>query len=594
MKKYLSLFTVIFSFVILTPIATAQSTNNFKIESFDADYYLSKDQKNVSKLKVTETIVAEFPNINQNHGIERAIPDEYKDNNLDLRIDSVKKEDGTNWNYSEKKTSGNKVLRIGDADKYVQGRQVYIIRYSLRDVITFYPDHDEFYWDINGDQWSQQFGSVSATIHLPNDLASKISLEPKCFTGTYGTTDSECSISKTQDTQTTQISVRSNRSLSANENISFVLGFKPSTFTKYKTDPRLILLIVVVALLLIGLPPFIAGVIMYRRWRAGGKDPEGRGVIIPQYSVPKEMNPILADVIINERLQTKSISATLIELCVKGYVKLYEVEKKKWLTKSEEYEVELIKDPSNLSSEQKKVVTMLFSQAAVGTKVNLNELKYKLHKEVKTLTTSISNKVAAEGYYVVNPQTAKSKYNGWGIFLLIIGIGPLFIFPPIVLATVGLAVAGVIVLAVGNAMPKRTQKGVDIKEYLLGVEDYMKMAEADRIKFLQAPDTAEKVDVADNKQMIKLYEKLLPYAVLFGIEKDWAKQFANLYEEGQSPSWYSGHSVFNAVLFSNAISGFNTVAASSFTSPSSSGSSGYSGGGGFSGGGGGGGGGGGW
>jgi len=81
--------------------------------------------------------------------------------------------------------------------------------------------------------------------------------------------------------------------------------------------------------------------------------------------------------------------------------------------------------------------------------------------------------------------------------------------------------------------------------------------------------------------------------MLFGIEKQWAKQFAGLYGEGQSPTWYSGHNAFSPVLFASAITSFNSAATTSFSSPSSSGSSGYSGGG-FSGGGGGGGGGGGW
>ena len=109
---------------------------------------------------------------------------------------------------------------------------------------------------------------------------------------------------------------------------------------------------------------------------------------------------------------------------------------------------------------------------------------------------------------------------------------------------------------------------------------------------LQSPDGAEKtsIDPTDKKQLVKLYESLLPYAVLFGLEKQWAQEFAKLYE--QPPDWYGGSAAFNAAAFSHAVGGFNSAAAASFSAPSSSGSSGF-GGGGFSGGGGGGGGGGG-
>jgi hypothetical protein len=89
-----------------------------------------------------------------------------------------------------------------------------------------------------------------------------------------------------------------------------------------------------------------------------------------------------------------------------------------------------------------------------------------------------------------------------------------------------------------------------------------------------------------------LFEKLLPYAILFGLEKDWAKQFNDIYVS--PPGWYQGDNLnaFNAGYLVGAIGNFNSVAGTTFASPSDSNSSGFSGGG--AGGGGGGGGGGGW
>ena len=132
------------------------------------------------------------------------------------------------------------------------------------------------------------------------------------------------------------------------------------------------------------LPPILALIIMVRKWKNIGKDPKGRGIIVPQYSVPKGVNPLLADVVLNERLQTKAISATILDLAIKGYLKLYEVEKKKLLKNSQEYELELIKPTSNLSLEEQKVITMLFPSANPGEKINLNDLKNKLYKDVKS------------------------------------------------------------------------------------------------------------------------------------------------------------------------------------------------------------------
>jgi uncharacterized membrane protein YgcG len=153
--------------------------------------------------------------------------------------------------------------------------------------------------------------------------------------------------------------------------------------------------------------------------------------------------------------------------------------------------------------------------------------------------------------------------------------------------TAGIAGAGIIVMIASQFMPARTALGVEKREYLLGLKLYMKMAEADRLKALQSPrgELTEKINVADNTQLVKLYEKLLPYAMLFGIEKDWAKEFSALYTE--SPDWYAGHSAFNAAYFAGSMASFGTASTQSFTPPSSSGSGGSSGGGGGGGGGGG-------
>jgi hypothetical protein len=145
-------------------------------------------------------------------------------------------------------------------------------------------------------------------------------------------------------------------------------------------------------------------------------------------------------------------------------------------------------------------------------------------------------------------------------------------------------------------MPARTLKGVEANDALLGLKDYIKLAEADRLKFGQSAEGAEKIaegsfDPNDPKMKVKLFESLLPYAMLFGLEKSWAKQFADIYK--RPPEWYQGHgTAFTTGYLVGSLGSFQSVTAQTFVAPSSSSGSGFSGGG--AGGGGGGGGGGGW
>ena len=122
---------------------------------------------------------------------------------------------------------------------------------------------------------------------------------------------------------------------------------------------------------------------------------------------------------------------------------------------------------------------------------------------------------------------------------------------------------------------------------------------------LQSPTGAERVPLPDTptaavapgpdpELVLRVTERLLPYAVLFGHEREWSDELAALYAaRGEQPGWYSGRNGFNAVAFSAGVSSFTSASSSSWSGSSSSSSSGGSGGGGSSGGGGGGGGGGG-
>ncbi|MCA9308774.1 DUF2207 domain-containing protein, partial [Candidatus Saccharibacteria bacterium] len=518
MKKLLVVAAVLLG-LAYTPMVSAQNLQAFTINSFEADYYLAKDDKDVSQLKVVERIEAEFPEYDQNHGIERALPQKYKGKDLNVQITSITRDDGTAWNYSTYAQNDNLIARIGDGGRYVHGAQTYVITYTQRNVITFESDsggafdHDEWYWDVNGDEWQQPISSVVARLHLRESLASKISKDTICYTGSYGQSGADCAVERSSDAYGQVITVTSTRSFSAGENLSFVMGFAQSTFQPYKIDPALLALIIAYFAGSFLLPIVITFIIMYRRWSKSGRDPKGRGVIVPQYKPQKGMNPLMADVILNERLQTKAVSASLIDLCVSGYIKMYEVTKKKVLKDKTEYELELMKPCDTLTGEMQEVARLFFgniSKSGVGERVNVNEKSRKLYAKVASLTKTMGNTVAGQGYFVSNPETARRKY-AWvsGLIGVICIVGFTVLQPWLISLSISLAVSIVIILLFQRIMPARTQEGVDAKEYLLGLKDYMELAEADRIKFLQGPDTAEKIDVKDTKKLVKLYEQLL-------------------------------------------------------------------------------------
>lgn len=572
--------------VLATP-AHAQNTQDFTIQSFSADYYLSRDTQHISHMSVVEKIIAQFPQYDQNHGILRAIPLTYQKHDVGLKIDKVVDAGGAKLAYVTDTQNGNLVLKIGDASRYVHGLQEYDISYHMQNVTQKFNDHDELFWDVNGDQWKQSFGAVTARIHVPADFAGALKTDKRCYTGTYGSTQADCKIITAQSGKDTIITVTTNRTLDVSETLSYVLGFTPATFVAYQVPLSQILWWALGIIVLGLLPPGFALWLVIRKWRQYGQDAKGKGTIIPQYTPPADLSVLESSEIVRQRFVASSISAQILDLAVRHYFKIYENVEKKILKDKTTYSVELVRSLNGLRSEEKSVVAMLFGEnLQVGAKIDLSDLSNKLYKKAADLGKTIDTQLANEGYFLRAPQQIFQIYLAWGVVLCVVG----FIFPPF---TLGMLLAGVVVLIAARLMPARTQKGVDMRDYLYGLRDYMKLAEADRIKVLQSPkgELIEKIDVTDTTKLVKLYEKLLPYAMLFGIEREWAKQFADMYHE-QSPDWYVGSGTFNAVYFAGALHSFSATSNATFTPPSSSSSSGFSGGG--AGGGGGGGGGGGW
>jgi|GEM_PF-1358871 len=62
-----------------------------------------------------------------------------------------------------------------------------------------------------------------------------------------------------------------------------------------------------------------------------------------------------------------------------------------------------------------------------------------------------------------------------------------------------------------------------VRRHLAGMREYIRLAEADRLRVLQSPRGAERAPAPSGLERILLHERLLPYAILFGQEKEWAQ-----------------------------------------------------------------------
>lgn len=590
MKKFLSLLILtIFGGLIVTSQLVSANVDNFQITDYDVEIQLSRDSEQRSTLTTVETITAEFPNSNQNRGIERAIPKSYDGHDVSLNVINVSRPDGSKWQYTTYDDSNdNKVVRIGDADTYVQGTQTYVITYEQRDVTRQFDDtdRDEWYWDINGTDWRVPIRWLTVSVTIDEELRDSLTDNSACYRGTQGSTD-RCDLDLTAEGFRAQA-----LNLRPGENITLAVGFENDTFTGYQMTwaERAFNIWLGLQLFLIPVAVVLIVWVIVRFVRTTNRSRE-LGTIVPEY-LPPENASVTVSARIAKHAYGSVMAAQLLDLAVRRYIKLSEQETKAFIGKSKLYFVEIIKSLNDLRPEEQELLSDMFGHLPeVGESLSLQTLQSNNAYYKRTTDNDKKlRKLILEKYELRKTDQSLKRWLRM-VALVAVVISVLVLSPPLLF----LAIVAFSLSFVARSL---TNKGLDLRRYLAGLRDYIKVAETDRLKMLQSPEGAAKVsEISDNptneKQRIVLYERVLPYAVLFRQEKEWAKQLGKYYEQaGKQPDWYTGTTAFNLAAFSSAISSFSS-ATSSYGGASSS-SSGGSSGGGFSGGGGGGGGGGGW
>ena len=370
------------------------------------------------------------------------------------------------------------------------------------------------------------------------------------------------------------------------------VGFNSGTFAGYQETliEKLIKIWSTVQAVVSSLTAILILLLIWRYRRLFGRYSELKP-IPPEYLPPKQASVMMSTYILKRYdlfiVKGSAKVAQLLDLAVRHYVKLYEVKKASFL-RSAQYEIEIVKDLTELRPEESEVIRDMFGESMPkpGQRLNLKKLQNNLSYAARTGDDDNNLKSLARGKYALCEQKPENKriVQKWALWFFVIGV---LLLSPVLLIMAGIAFA----LSFGWSL---TDEGLALRRYLAGLKMYIGVAEAERLQMLQSPEGAEKVkiDTADERQLVKLYERVLPYAVLFGQEKEWSKQLGKYYEQvGEQPDWYSGQGAFNAAAFAAGMNSLSSVASSASDYSSTSGGST---GGGFAGGGGGGGGGGGW
>ena len=308
--------------------------------------------------------------------------------------------------------------------------------------------------------------------------------------------------------------------------------------------------------------------------------PFGEDVLTPvEFLPPDKLRPGQVGTLLDETAHPLDVTATVVDLAVRGHLRIEEVPKEGWFGKADWRLVPLAHDRSGLRAYEALLLDKLFDKGPEEP-VLLSDLKNTFAPRLKEVCDALYDEAVAQGWFATRPDRVRVQWLALGVLAVTASVG-LFVLAvtrtTVALFTIPLIVGAVMLLVASRRMPRRTARGTAAVRRVLGFRRFILESEKERARF------AERAH---------LFSEYLPYAVVFGCAEKWARAFEGL-DVQQQASWYVGSRPFTVSGFSHSIDGFATTAVGTISStPGSSGSSGF--GGGSSGGGGGGGGGGSW
>ncbi len=599
-RLLLLLAAILIASMALFRAAVHAGDTGWVITSFQSDITIERD----GSLTIVEAIDVDFLAL-EKHGIYRDIPIEYaydpmpdKHRVYDFDLVSVTDAAGKKWPVSQSRNGADVRLQIGDGGKTIGGKQSYRITYRVAGVLNAFDDHDELYWNVNGFDWGVPTLAVSAVVQLPGGGL----IRTACFQGEEGST-APCT--NVISDSTASALYAADGSFSQKENLTVVAGIRkgivpepvvilrdaPKNWFQQNFPPSAAAIGSTIVLLIAAIVAFLAG------WWRQGRDRVYRTLyylthdasertrplfykdaVVVEYSPPDELRPAQLGLILDERADTKDVTATIIDLAVRGYLMIEEKDKTWFLGKKDWHLTKKKDGDGDLLPFENEVLSGLFVD---GGEVDLSDLKNKFHTHLATAQEKLYEDGQQRKWFSRSPESSRNWAQGAGIAIVGGGAGLGWLLGNVgwVIVAAPVVLFGVLVFLGGSLMSKRSAAGSEALRRALGFRLFIETADKHRQEF---------------NERTNIFAEYLPYAIVFGSVHKWAKAFEGIDTQASTQSWYTGTGVFMPMAFSQNLETFSSSVSGIITStPGSSGSSGF-GGGGSSGGGGGGGGGGSW
>lgn len=410
----------------------------------------------------------------------------------------------------------------------VNSTHTFTLQYTVRDAILFYPDrgYDRVQWKAVPPDHDYPIAASTVTIRVPNGapiLRAGVSDDSPAVSG-IAPDQLSAAFDSTSALRSGQgIEIRIDFQHGA------VAGTAPSWQFIYDLQEQYKPLIDLISLGLAALVLVGGTLLIVMRWYVKGRDPQTGVAAEYVAEPPSALPPAVVGTLLDERADMQDILSTLIDLARRGFITMEELNVPGFLGIGSSRDFVFRRVSGVNTAQLRPYERLVLDRVVPGDERKLSELKYKFYQHVNEIQTELYKQVVTDGLFPIRPDSVRSRWGcgGTGLMLLAIvgGIGAIMLLGDVtfsvVLPFVAIAMLGVVVIIVSPAMPVKTRLGSEsaaawlaFKRYLSNISRYTKVEEA-----------------------TDQFDKYLPYAIAFGIERSWINRFARL-DTVPVPTWY--------------------------------------------------------
>lgn len=523
---------------------------SLEFERFDVELQVMRD----GSVLVTETLRVRFTG--EWNGVFRDVPLRFRNARdrpvrLDVEVQQVSDGSGGPLDYESSREGGYRRLKIWVPGAHDATRTVVIV-YRVRNALLHFEETqpegllDELYWNALPEETDGPIRAARVRVLLPEGVAAQQAAAAQGPTGSAYQVPVRI--------EGGVVTVESTRPLLSGEHLTVAVGWpggaveRPGAVAGLTGAARAFW-----PLLL----PWLAFWGMLRQWRSHGRDPERRAVSV-QYEPPAELSPAEVGTLVDHTADMHDLTATIVDLAVRGYLVIEEQEEKKFLglSTSRDYVFHAVRPREAwdaLAPHERRFLEALFAPGTRGAalpvaagaardgdgdddpaayaSVKLSLLANRFYKALPGIRTAIYAELVRKGHYLRRPDTQKAGYlsgallvAGAAIFATSFVAQSGFLGMHAGAVALGLGLSALLIAVFGWLMPARTERGARAQEAALGFREFLDRVESDRYRrMITSPE---------------MFERYLPFAMAFRVEARWAQAFESLYTT--PPQWYRG------------------------------------------------------